>query len=424
MPGTRSRREDRSARASARLSFILTGPRLGRALLLLLGLCVAFGVNELLVRIVLPVPQLVQVHRSPAFEKRVAWERSRRAVLELADHPEGGGLYVETRSGRRLRANALAIIENHRLSGRRIEIETNSIGYRNDEVGSKRGPRILFLGDSITFGDYLPEEETFVRRVEDLARRRGSDWETINAGVGSIGLENEVAILHETGLELDPDVVVVGFYLNDFHDSPGVHVRRLPPPFDRSRLLQYVSTTWTARRALRGEARAKAREVELASWLSDFDRDWPGVPGDYRRDRRAFNGEIRRNFRDWGGAWSEHAWARMRPSFGELKRLADERGFELVIVAFPVDLQVSAPYVYDYPQRQLAEIADDLEIGMLDLLPTLREAHSRSPRSLFYDQCHHTPVGNALVASSIVDFLAERMGGAGVQMVSLEEPSQ
>jgi hypothetical protein len=420
----RREREDRSARASARLSFILTGPRLGRALLLLLGLCIAFGLNELLVRIALPAPQLVHVHRSPAFEKRVAWERSRRAVLELADHPEGGGLYVETRAGRRLRANALAVIENHRLSGRRIEIETNSIGYRNEEIGPKRGVRLLFLGDSITFGDYLPEEETFVRRVEGLARGRGSDWETINAGVGSIGLENEIAILHETGLDLDPDVVVVGFYLNDFHDSPGVHVRRLPAPFDRSRLLQYVSTTWTTQRALRGKARVRALEAEQARWLSDFDRTWPGVPGDYRRDQRAFNGEIRRNFRDWGGAWSTHAWERMRPSFAELKRLSEERGFALFIVAFPVDLQVSAPYVYDHPQRQLAEVADDLEIGMLDLLPVMREAHARSSQPLFYDQCHHTPAGNELIALSVTDFLTERMGGAGVQMVSVEERPQ
>jgi hypothetical protein len=361
----------------------------------------------------------VRVQRAAAFEKRVAWERSTPAVFELAEHPEGGGLYVETRTGRRLRANARAVIDNHALSGRRIEISTNAIGYRNREIGPKRGTRILFLGDSITFGDYLPEEETFVRRVESLARDRGADWETINAGVGAISLENELAILHETGLDLEPDVVVVGFYLNDFHESPGVHVTRLPDPLNRSRLLQYIASRWDTNRATRGRARADERDAELQRWLADFDAAWPAIRGDHRRDKRAFNGAIRRNFRDWGGAWSEHAWHRMEPLFVELKRLSEERGFELFLLAFPVDLQVSAPYLYDAPQQRLAELARELEIGMLDLLPVLRSKYELAGPDLFYDQCHHTPLASESIAHAITDFLELELKREGVQVVSL-----
>jgi hypothetical protein len=114
------------------------------------------------------------------------------------------------------------VIENHSLSKRRIEIRTNSLGYRNPEIGEKRGLRVLFLGDSVAFGDFLPEEETFVRLVESKARAEGENWEVINAAVGAVSLENELAILKETGIGLEPDVVVLGFYLNDFLESPGV----------------------------------------------------------------------------------------------------------------------------------------------------------------------------------------------------------
>ena len=66
--------------------------------------------------------------------------------------------------------------------------------YRNREISSKTKPRVLFLGDSITFGDYLPEEETFVRRVETLSANGARPLETVNAGIGAIGLQNALSI--------------------------------------------------------------------------------------------------------------------------------------------------------------------------------------------------------------------------------------
>jgi hypothetical protein len=389
-------------------------PLLARALLLLGALCIAFAINELLVRLFLPAPQIVRVERAPDLDERLARERDEPAVISISKHPESGeGLYIETETGRRLRANAHVTIENHVLSKRRIEIRTNSLGYRNPEIGPKRGTRILFLGDSITFGDYVTEQDTFVRRVERLAGARGEDWETINSGIGAISLENELAILYETGLGLDPDVVVVGFYLNDFRESPGIRVRRLPSPFDRSHLLQYISSVIAAKAPDSLDAQRAAHDAEVDSWFADFDRSWPSAEGDIEHDPKAFNYQTRRWFRDWGAAWSEHAWRRMRPIFGEFKRTSEEHGFELYIVAFPVAYQVSARYLNDWPQQRLAEIAGALDIELLDLLPLFRGVYGQTDDPLFYDLCHHTPIGNALIARAITDFLVPRIGAAG-----------
>src|SRR4030095_3070249 len=120
-------------------------------------------------------------------------ERRSPADLSVPRHPEQATLYVETPTGRRLRADTHLRIENHDLSKRTIDIVTNSIGYRNREIGPKTGTRILFLGDSITFADYQPEDETFVRQIEMLARQQGENWETINAGVGAVSLATELA---------------------------------------------------------------------------------------------------------------------------------------------------------------------------------------------------------------------------------------
>jgi len=49
-------------------------------------------------------------------------------------------------------------------------------------------------------------------------------------------------------------------------------------------------------------------------------------------------------------------------------------------------------------------------VWSLDLLPLLREAHASGTAPLFYDQCHHTPEANRLIASAMYGFLLEHVG--------------
>jgi len=354
--------------------------------LLVLSCVVAFGIAEILARLILVPPQVVTVT-----------DNAERQSFTLPVHPEQGYVYVETDTGRRLRANADITIENHALSRRRIRIQTNSLGYRNREVGPKQGTRLLFLGDSITFGDYLDEEDTFVRQVEALAQANGRQWETVNAGVGAIGLKEELSILLETGLSIEPDVVVLGFYLNDFQASPGFYSPRLPSVLDRSRLLVHAATVLSRW----GSQSPEAFEVDVEAWRHDFVNSQPVQRGNHRTSKPAFNAVIAETFIDWGGAWSEQAWNNMQPYFVQLKRLADQQGFDLVFVAFPVWFQIEAEYVYDFPQQKLKHIGQDLDIPVIDILPVLRQEFRRTDIPLFYDHCHHTPHANRLIAQTI-----------------------
>ena len=166
-----------------------------------------------------------------------------------------------------MRPNTRVLVRNHHLSGRDVLIRTNDQGFRNAPLEGKQGQRVLFLGDSITLADYLPEEDTFVRLVQDLARSDGRNMETINAGIGAVGTANELAILVERGVALAPDVVVLGFYLNDAQPSPGVQRVRLP------RTLEW---SWLARRAARvvprltgGESEGDLPAATLEAWRAD-----------------------------------------------------------------------------------------------------------------------------------------------------------
>ena len=265
---------------------------------------------------------------------------------------------------------------------------------------------MLFLGDSITGGDYLQEPETFVRKVEAASWKADTPIEAINAGVGAISLMNELAILEETGLSTEPDAVVLGFYLNDFNESYGFQVGRLPRWLDGSyfawlvvRSLQILSVEF--------ERRDSFAEGSLMRLQAEIDARYAPRPGDPLVDRAAFFMAVRDAIEDWGSGWSEDLWQDMEPLLVRFRQLADIHDFEPLIVIFPVALQVRAHFVEDYPQRMMKEIGQQLGIPVLDFLPGLRALPDQE--ALFYDHCHLTPSGNQRVADEIYRFLQRHL---------------
>jgi lysophospholipase L1-like esterase len=100
-------------------------------------------------------------------------------------------------------------------------VQVNSLGLRGPEIARTPPPgrtRILALGDSMTFGYYLEEPDTWPARLEARLRAAGADVEVVNAGVGAWSIDSETQFLLERGLALEPDLVVVGYSVNDVED--------------------------------------------------------------------------------------------------------------------------------------------------------------------------------------------------------------
>ena len=96
------------------------------------------------------------------------------------------------------------------------EFSTNSLGMRAPEVGPKRGPRILVFGDSFTWGWGVNQGEEW---VSVLDRELGEAAEALNCGVNGYGTEGELGFLERIGRSLAPDLVLVGFFTNDYTDN-------------------------------------------------------------------------------------------------------------------------------------------------------------------------------------------------------------
>ena len=110
-------------------------------------------------------------------------------------------------------------------------VRINTLGFRDSrEYTIEKAPgtfRILVLGDSVTFGHGATFETTYPYLLEQRLRSWRSDvrWEVWNLGVPGYNTRQELLYLQEVGRRFQPDLVVVGFYPNDFIGN-----EEQPPP--------------------------------------------------------------------------------------------------------------------------------------------------------------------------------------------------
>jgi hypothetical protein len=100
---------------------------------------------------------------------------------------------------------------------------TNNRGLRDTRnFGYDKPPgvvRVLSLGDSHTQGYEVRQEATFSAVLERYLEAHSVRAQVLNAGVSGFSTAEELAYLISEGYKYKPDIVVVGFYANDFEDN-------------------------------------------------------------------------------------------------------------------------------------------------------------------------------------------------------------
>ena len=103
-------------------------------------------------------------------------------------------------------------------------VRINDLGYRGADFPREKPAgelRVLAVGDSFTYGDFVDDDETLPRRLEmGLRLRCEAPVQVINAGIGGTTLVTHTAMV-KRALPLDPDVVLLTFSENDVFDLAG-----------------------------------------------------------------------------------------------------------------------------------------------------------------------------------------------------------
>ncbi|RMH35933.1 MAG: hypothetical protein D6690_07585, partial [Nitrospirae bacterium] len=121
---------------------------------------------------------------------------------------------------RRLRPNTEF---THRSIDGIWEFHTNNKGFRDFEPYQYEKPkgqiRVLVLGDSHTEGFEVRQDHTFSHLLRKILRLKGLKAQVLNTGVSGFSTAEELVFLEQEGVKYSPDVVVVGFFANDFSDN-------------------------------------------------------------------------------------------------------------------------------------------------------------------------------------------------------------
>ena len=100
---------------------------------------------------------------------------------------------------------------------------TNNRGLRDTRDFTYDKPpgivRVLSLGDSHTQGYEVRQDATFSAVLERYLGSHSVKAQVLNAGVSGFSTAEELDYLVGEGYKYKPDVVVVGFYANDFDDN-------------------------------------------------------------------------------------------------------------------------------------------------------------------------------------------------------------
>lgn len=303
--------------------------------------------------------------------------------------------------------------------------ESRTIGAPNPDTF-----RLLCVGDSFTFGMGVDADQTFAHLLTGSRAADGRQVEGINAGVNGYGTDNEAAWLDTYGWALQPQFVLVGFFVgNDVRDvmlgidktmvTPGGHL---------------VGTSKTSQLLLNSVAPAPTPTPDTSptGWLDTHSHAWvfgrrqlwqvfPGLQpappitplGLYDAPSILLKDEPPAITAGW------------EQTFALLERMqaaarAHQAGFAVLVIPMREQVQdadwqdMKKPYGLsetllerDHPQRRLAAWATAHGTPLIDVLPAFQAAAAAGP--LYYrSDPHWNPAGHALATRLVREALSRQ----------------
>ena len=247
----------------------------------------------------------------------------------------------------------------------RWTIALNSHGDRGPEVAAapvQGTVRIVCVGDSWTFGMNVNQDRTYPSRLEAWLREEDPNrqYEVMNFGVLGYSSYQGLQLLKQRVLDLHPNVVLIGFGMND-SGVPGYRDKDVISP--RPRITTRVKDV------------AKTSEVyKLLDYTALVMKFRPGSIADFIKDEDGGKASAPVNYDDL------EPWTRVSPrdyesNVREMIRLARERGASAVLL----DNQLWA----DSPYRPiLRKAAAELNVPLVDSFAMIEDAKQRTERGL------------------------------------------
>ncbi len=216
-----------------------------------------------------------------------------------------------------------------------ILIEHNSLGFRDEEFPVQKPAgefRVLALGDSFTYGSGVQARDAWPQVLERDLAHGGRKVQVINCGfaAGSYAPAGYDTWMASDGLLLQPDLVVVGFCLNDMGNGNDIP------------MLSYQGVTTTG-----------FPVALIDQFLTAY------------RNRQAKD-----NVPEFAAVVKAHpeTWNATQQGLRNLQRILGEKKIPLVIAVIPMLSQLDRdPYPYEALHRMIGEFCATQALPCVDL---------------------------------------------------------
>jgi len=239
--------------------------------------------------------------------------------------------------------------------------------------------RVLFLGDSCTFGAGVHVRDCYVEQTERLLKGRldGTPVECINAGVPGYTLYQGWRYWESEGHRYKPDLVVLCFGFNDLSHWDGLSdwehaesVKRSQPPA-LLRSIRMCQLAW-----------------ELTSSAEPRAQRHPRLSPD-----------------------------EFKTLLTRMEESTRSQGAGLMLVSWPIRIQVApdSPLGLSPHQQVMQRFhAKHSDVDLVDLVPVFQElCRTRAESDLYLDNVHTTALANSIVAEHVADAVASWRRTAG-----------
>jgi lysophospholipase L1-like esterase len=290
-------------------------------------------------------------------------------------------------------------------------VTVNAAGFRSRTQTDLPKPagryRIAVLGDSVTIGMGVADDESFSARTEQLLRQRfpGKDLDVVNLGIPGYDTRQEVGLLRRHLAQLQPDLVLVGFYSNDVPDVLEGEVTPTGTPIaagqqHAGQVLHMDSTTPSfADRYLR-----RSRIIFIAGRTFNRARG----AGESGMARLTIETDMVQGKRS---PQIDRAWSRIGMQLEALHDLARSNGFGSAIVALPPRELVSGQFSSGPYLSQIHAVADPAGVPVIDPIPAMiAKRTSKDDLYIPYDRNHPNAQGHRAIAEAIVAKIQDRVG--------------
>jgi hypothetical protein len=279
-------------------------------------------------------------------------------------------------------------ILNEQAQAERAPYVRNADRLRDRDYPSPKPPgrtRVLFLGDSFTFGMGVPDvDSTFVEIIErelNRGRPEGSEIDVLNGGLPGSLPRKWLKLYERIEDSFDPDLVIMVFFLRD-------------------------GTRLSARGFFFPPLRERVVARNEASW-------WYRHSFVYRkiRDRHDW-GEVSAQYTDlflqayFGDEQETRLWRVAQEDMLEIRRRAEERSAGVGFVVFPILADLTDRYPFRSICDEVESFGRENELPTVSLLPVFEGEHAPD---LWVSEFNHHPNerAHAMVAESLLPFVRD-----------------